>query len=493
MSKKIAVVGGGTAGWMSALMAQTHYPSCTVTLIESNNIGILGAGEGTTPHFINFLDEVRIPITDIAKECKLSFKFGINFENWTDGGSYYHAFNTNQTLDPFAFEQGAVANFAQGHEVHLDQFQIQPQLNNSNKALATFKDSYLNAGNKIFSVDFLSQWGVHFDARLLADALKRIGISRGIVHIEDEVKDTEVVNGNITSLILSNDVKISTDFVFDCSGFRREFIGKLFKSEWHSYSDFLPMKSAVPFFIEHDNDVPAMTSAIAMDYGWIWKIPVQGRYGCGYVFDSDYINKDQALEEASKLFGQEIKSDKVFSFNAGCYKDVMIGNCVAIGLSQGFVEPLEATSLWVSYMTLKDLMHIGIFADKTEEDVKHFNKLCFDRNSGIADFIHIHYLGQKKSSPFWTEFSEKNKTPDSAKEIIEKYKRGTINSLQNPYFSELSYSSVLSGVGFKCGSNFRPKANTYMVRAFLNNQQRLASQCMSHKCLMDWLSNEDNF
>jgi tryptophan halogenase len=477
---------------MSALMAQKHYPDSSITVIESDAIGILGAGEGTTPHFVEFLNEVGIRLQDIANECKMTFKFGIDFQAWSEPNSqYFHPFSANHTLDSFDFLGGAFADYVVKTNGDINAVQLSPRLNNQCKIPARFEDVGLAGDNKLSCVNFFAAWGVHFDARLLAKALRAIAESRGIRRIEGIVVGQTLMGDKVQDITLDSGEIIGVDFLFDCTGFARKFIGGLYKTPWVSYSHFLPMDSAVPFFIPHDNNVPAMTSAIAMDAGWMWKIPVQGRYGCGYVFDSRYTTKDDALREASAYLGVEVFSEKVFSFKAGCFERALVGNCVAVGLAQGFVEPLEATSLWVTYLTIKEVLTLGLFTDKSAPVVGAFNKNVLQRNHHIAGFLHLHYLGGRKTSKFWLEFREQNKTPDSVLDAIDRYESGLYHTIPTAQFSLMSYVSVMRGLGHKSSSGEKACVAPDLVEAFMQNQLRVSEGFMSHKRLLDWLQSHD--
>lgn len=488
ISKNIVVVGGGTAGWMAALLTKKNYPEANITVVESDAIGILGAGEGTTPHFIEFLNEVGIPVSVIANECKLTFKFGIDFKNWgSTGSSYFHPFSANPSLDSFDFLNGCVADYVVKNSVDIDRVQIFPVLNNASSVPARFEESVFVDYNRLGCVNFMAAWGVHFDARLLASVLRKIAEARGIKRVEGVVVSQTMCGNKIESLIFDDSTRLPVDFLFDCTGFARQFVGKLYKTPWISYDDFLPMDSAVPFFIPHEGNVPAMTSAIAMRAGWIWQIPVQGRYGCGYVFDSRYISKDEALREASDYFGVAVHSDKVFSFKAGCFENALVENCAAVGLSQGFVEPLEATSLWATYLTLKEIFSLGLFVEKSDSVVRAFNKNVVSRNKNIADFLHLHYLGARDDSKFWREFRDVNKTPSSILDVVDRYESGFYHTIGGSEFSLRSYVAVMRGLGYAASGGDKASISKDTVQLFVDNQKRVTSSCMSHQSLLDWV------
>ncbi len=250
------------------------------------------------------------------------------------------------------------------------------------------------------------------------------------------------------------------------------------------------MKKAVPFFLPHDNDVAPKTDAIAMKYGWVWKIPVRDRYGCGYVFDSDYITPEEALKEASDYFGTELTSSRVFSFSAGCYRETVIGNCMAVGLAQGFVEPLEATSLMTSFLSLRSVFEFGLFARRSPAAVARLNDKMFERNVAVAHFLHLHYLTSRNDSPFWREFKEKNKTPQEVADIIDNFSSGRCLGEWQTVFPTQSWTYVLAGLGHAVPPNETFTPNLPAAKLIGDNQIRMAGACVTHQTLISFLRGE---
>jgi tryptophan halogenase len=306
------IVGGGTAGWMTALFLKKNYPWVNITVLASAEIGILGAGEGTTPHFVHFMDSIGVPVSDIVKYAKGTIKNGIKFTDWNgDDTSYFHPFFENPNINSFelndATNGGGIStlvldSIARGKSLDDISFSA----NASNRNLVNFIPS-LNIEDKddnpILHFNSLSSFGMHFDARLLAKHLKKKAMYQGVRYVESELDEiiTDETDGSIKEITTKRGDKLPCSFVFDCSGFNRLIIGKHFNSEWESYSDSLPMKRALPFLIPNENnDIPPYTEAIALKYGWMWKIPVDGRYGCGYVFDSDFISDEPNIVIAQR-------------------------------------------------------------------------------------------------------------------------------------------------------------------------------------------------
>ena len=372
---KYIILGGGTAGWLTALYLNKHFPNDEVTVVASSEIGILGAGEGTTPAFMEYLEEVGITEAELVSNCKATLKTGIKFTNWNgDGEHYFHNF---------------------------------------------WDDKY----------------ALHFDASLLAKYLQDIASKRGVKLIDDTVIKVLLDDGNITTLVTPSG-PVTGDFFFDCSGFKRLLIGEIYKSEWEEYD--MPCKRAIPFFLPNDNtNLPDYTESVAMKYGWIWKIPVQGRYGCGYVFDSTMTTDEEAAQEIRDYLGHDFKSPRTFNFSAGAYKQVWINNCMAVGLSSGFIEPLEATSIWIQILALRLFVQNRDNPVKVNNDVKELNE-------DILSFLYFHYLSQRTDTELWKDFQTNNYMP-------EKLLNRTKNSAKEYSFNlfpDKSWNAIASGIGY---------------------------------------------
>lgn len=384
--KKIVIIGGGTAGWLTALYIQKNIPYSQVTVIASSELGILGAGEGTTPDFIEFLKEVDIDPIDLIKNTKATIKKSIKFVNWNSDKSFWQIFTSK-----FSYE--SIEKLCNEGKVNYNQ--------NLEKT----------------DVDAL-----HVDANLLASYFQSVSLSRGVRLINSKV--IEIFDDEdkfITGVRFEDGHEEHCDFIFDCSGLKRLIIGKHYNINFKSYGHMLPMKKAMPFFVDNSNEenLPPYTESIAMKYGWMWKIPVQGRYGCGYVYDSDYVDDAAIKQEIEDYLGHEIVVPRTFQFEAGCFENTWINNCVAIGLSTGFIEPLEATSIWMQIMSLRLLKQYakGIFL-RHSKSIDSYNSKINSLNFYTLNFIYFHYLTDRNDTPFWEEFRKKNQPTQTILEII---------------------------------------------------------------------------
>jgi tryptophan halogenase len=344
--KKIVVVGGGTVGWLTALFVQKFWVDTDITLIASSKIGILGAGEGTTPNFPGILSKLGINLEDFEKKTGTTKKYGIEFINWKgDGKIFKHNFQVDERL-----------------------------------------------------------YAYHFDARLVAKYLEETSIGKGIKVIDSLIVGFNENKKGINEIILDDGNIVDCDFIFDCSGFQHLIIGKHFKTEWKSYEKDLVCNSAIAFFLPQDNpniqNEKTWTKGIAMKNGWIWGAPLKHRWGCGYVFSDKYTNVDEVLKEAEEYYGRKIEIVKHFKFKTGTYEKYWVKNCVAIGLASSFLEPMEATSLMTSIMFLKGLLEYNF--DETYRDI--YNEKMLDYNEQNLLFVRHHYTCDREDTQFWIDY-----------------------------------------------------------------------------------------
>jgi tryptophan halogenase len=417
--KNIVIVGGGTAGWLAALFAKKRFPDENIMLIESLDIGILGAGEGTVPALLKSFDYLDISLKDLISNTKSTIKNGIKFTNWSeDGGSYMHGFTFEQNISPFIesieFKDKHFLNsriFGYAHKMKDEDHCYYTMISDQNR---------VPYGNVDVDYEYYSQHAIHFDARVMAKFLKEKSLERGVIYIENEVVDCQIDGEDIKSITLKDNTILETDFLIDCTGFARYFLGGKLGGEWISYSDSLPANSAQAFFMEMNNpeEIEPYTESTAMDFGWVWKIPLQHRYGCGYVYDSRLISNEDVRKEIVEKYG-EVQFVKHFVFDPGTFKNIWIGNCMAVGLAANFVEPLEATSLQMTAAALNRAFHpeVDIFNPFSMKD--RINSRSYTDSEIVKDFIYLHYMTNKTNNSFWKDFTIKNKMPDSLKPVYD--------------------------------------------------------------------------
>lgn len=450
----IVVVGGGTAGWLTALYAQHKLPEHKIILIESDKIGILSAGEGTAPNFLQILEEMGIPYTDLIVNCGSTIKNGIMFKNWNEENE----------------------DFFQPFLANLD------TLRDPN--LVTFDEGPINHA-------------LHFNAKEVAEFLRKTAESRGIERVEGIV-DRIVVNntGNISAVMLEDGSSVDLDFIFDASGFKHLIIGEMLGTKWISHEHILPLTKAIGFFLPQDGEFNAYTEAIAMDYGWMWKIPLQTRYGCGYAFDPRYISEEEAAAEIDRFVGFNVEKIKVFNFTPGAYEKIWVKNCLSIGLSGGFLEPLEATGLLHFVGNLQRFFNnTGHVFEKNQEVVEWYNDYNIRDLAGITDFIYTHYITNKTNTDFWTDFTKKNRGTETAYNIIDAAKgKVPLNVFENnkkivPFASASEYTV------FKGTKTLNPRVSEeafYLLlsRAQFEKQEKKIIRQISHKDFLQEILNK---
>lgn len=481
----LVVVGGGTAGWLTALLAKKYCPEKNVVVVASEEIGILGAGEGTVPHFIEVLNLLDISPRDIIKNCSGTIKLGIDFVNWNgDGESYWHGFDTTAESISFAHMDSETVAYALVTKNGLDALSLGNRLTTENKVPFLY-----DSPSALTPIGF---FGLHFDAHLLAKFLKATAISRGVTYINDELLDADLTpEGHIGLLKFKNTPAVAPLFVFDCTGLRRVLIGGKFKSEWVSYKDQLICTKAMPFFIPHAGDAAPVTSAIAMKYGWVWRIPTQDRYGCGYVFDGEKLSVDDAKKEIETHFNISLPAPRVFDFSPGCYKTPLKNNCLAVGLAHSFIEPMEATSIWGTCLMLLDFFSAQGVSNFSPAFQKSFNTAAERLTGTFKSFILAHYRTNRTDTDFWRGLANST-DPD-----IETCK----NSIENHLFTKrvgIAFQPISWGVILTASSSLDKdkvvRAQNYFGAGsgkpvnprerFQNRQHKiaeLAERCVSHR------------
>jgi len=433
-TNSIAIVGGGTAGLISALILKVRFPSKKIDLIASKEIGIIGVGEGSTEQWRQFMDFVGIDQYDLIEQTDASIKLGILFNNWSEEPflqsiQYPFNFKNGQFCSTYAKLIGEgkssydiTTKFFWEHMVPLESD---------------------NDTSKYISNQF------HFNTHKLNEYLSKLALSKGIKLIDDIISDVNLDEKGYIDTLSGKKETYQYDFYIDSTGFKRILINKL-GAVWESHSKYLKMNSAIVFPLPGEDSLPVWTLSHAMDYGWMFRIPVKDRFGNGYIYDKNYINADQAKQEVEKYFGKEIQVAKQISFDPGALKEVWIKNCVAIGLSASFIEPLEASSISTSIQQSFILMHR--LENYTQPVVDLYNKSCRDILLNIRDFIILHYLTKKQNTQFWKDASSLE-LPDSLKFKLDLWEHKLpINEDFNdlsPYilFKEYHFIMILHGLG----------------------------------------------
>ena len=421
---KIVIVGGGTAGWIAAAFFVKYTKGYDVTVIESSKIPIIGAGEGSTgslPWFVktgshndkNSWADGLVTEIDFLRKTKATLKLGIRMQNWKGDGKYYYSPFHGSSTDYHPIDSNFLTSILKYDKSHLSSLHSWMM----DDKLSTF----IKRNGRI--VSGLDNHSYHFDGHEVGKYFKDVCVKKGIKVIDSEVLDTNFDNNEyLKSIKLSNGDVVESDIWFDCTGFSKVLMSKT-KNKWVSYKDNLPTNTAIPFSSDvFSGTVKFETHAEAMNAGWMWRIPLQNRYGNGYVFCDEFQSYDKSVEEIEKKMGHPIQPIKTIKFEPGRYEKTWYNNIVAIGLSSHFLEPLEATAIHISIISMSNLLFHFLKSKEcisSELNKGNYNKMVNYMIDDYKDFIQMHYLTGRDDTPFWKFIKNELVITDTNKEYIE--------------------------------------------------------------------------
>ena len=416
--RHVCVVGGGSAGWMTALMlATTAYGArLKVTLVESPQVGIIGVGEGSTPWLRNFFDVLGIEESEWMPACNATYKSGITFEGWSTKPGferYFHPFVSmldNLTMPQFVDNVHARLNGADV-PVHPDRFFV-------SAALARRARAPRAGQNFPFDV----WYGYHFDATLLGQFLATKAVQRGVQHLQRHVGQVlRTPQGDIAGLRLDGDEVLSADFFVDCSGFASVLIGQALQTPFISYAENLFNDAAIAMPTPLTGPIESQTVSTALRHGWAWKIPLTQRHGNGYVYSSAHCTADEAEAELRRHLGL-LDADvpaRHLKMRVGRMSKIWNRNCVAVGLSQGFIEPLEATALLFVQRTASMLVDALEHGDLGSAAQERFNDTMRTRFENTRDYIVAHYkTNSRTDTDYWRANAENMHLSESLQGVL---------------------------------------------------------------------------
>lgn len=443
--KRIAIVGGGTAGWMAASILARALPGTgtVITVVESPEIGTVGVGEATIPPIIDLLRFLSINEGDFVKHTQSTYKLGIKFTNWSGPGhSYWHpfgAFGAMINLRPF-FHAWQKAR-SEGLAPRFNDFSLNATLGDAGKF--RFADAAVQG-----PVSGLRH-ALHFDAGLVAKYLRSYSERLGVARLERTVAQATLrEDGFLDELVFSDGTRLKADLYIDCSGFRGVLIEGALKTGYLDWSDVLPCDRAVALPTELASARPPYTEAISHKAGWRWRIPLQHRTGNGYVYSSAHIGDDEALDELLAAVGEKPAGDPRFlRFVTGRRKLFWNRNCVSLGLASGFLEPLESTSIHLVMSGVYKLLEHFPNTAFAQSNIDSYNCELIQEIERIRDFIVLHYLTGRGDTPLWAH-CQSMKLPDSLAERIELYRlTGRIRPKIGELFTDLSWFYIFEGIG----------------------------------------------
>ena len=439
---RVVILGGGTAGWMTAAALQAMAGAATdVHLIESQDIGIVGVGEATLPHLRAFILRLGIDEAEFMAATQATYKLGIEFSGFgREGERYIHPFGTyGRTLAGVGFHHFWLRARAQGMVSRIDDYSFAVMAAEARRFTQPAQD-----GNPVESFGYAYQ----FDATLFSPYLRDRTTARGVQRTEGRVVSVKRdETGDVSALTLEGGERVEGDLFIDCSGFRALLIGD---AEWEDWSHWLPCDRAVaaPCASAHE-EIEPYTRAIAMPAGWRWRIPLRHRVGNGYVYSSQHCSDDEARDALlGALESEALAEPRVLRFRAGRRRRSWVGNVVSIGLASGFLEPLESTSIYLIQAAITGLLeHLPDGAIEPEER-DAFNREVDCEYDCIRDFLILHYHATKRAdSGFWNHVRTMD-IPDTLAEKMELWRScALVPQYRRGLFLEPSWISVMIGQG----------------------------------------------
>lgn len=463
----ITIVGGGTAGWLVAAFLNHrlqwgagHHDEVRITLIESPDVPTVGVGEATIPGIRVTLAMLEIDEAEFVTRTDATFKLGVRFDNWHNpegprARSYFHPFSGGVQI---AGRNPGASLLAYGVPEALG---IDPQFGN----IIGHGVAAAEAGKAPRRLDDPAYHGTlgyayHLDAGKFAGFLREVAVARGVTHMRDKVVDVvRADNGHIAALELAEGGKWPVELVIDCSGFGSLLLGKALAEPFESFADYLPNDRAVAIPIErHANERhPTATVATAMDHGWRWQIPLQSRMGTGYVYSSAHITDTAAADSliATMPGARPVRDPNFLKMRVGRLRRSWVGNCVAIGLASGFIEPLESTAIQFVELACRRLLQCLPSTDFEPAAIAKFNAQIAGLYEDVRDFLGLHFtLGDREDTPYWRAMRHDIKRSDRLEHCLDLWR----HSLSDPYdprsseiFTFWSINCVLFGKGFYAG------------------------------------------
>lgn len=443
-SNQIIIVGGGTAGWMTAAaLARFLLPNlCQVTLIESDKIGTVGVGEATIPHIRDFNQMLGLDEAEFIQRTNATFKLGIEFSHW---GSLH-----NQYFHPFGSHGLTHENIAFQHLWRkANDFKTSPFDDYSFSIQAAKEHKFAQPNNNGDALSSNYSYAYHLDATLYAKLLRERCEAQGVKRIEGMIKEVALDSstGFIKSLHLASGEVLSADLFIDCSGFSGVLINKVLREPFVDWSHWLPCDTALALPCAIESPPAPYTKAIAHTSGWQWQIPLQNRMGNGHVFCSAFSSTEQAESTLrNHLPGTALGEAKTLRFKTGMHKQSWKKNCVAIGLASGFLEPLESTSIYLIQLGIYKLMEFFPHKGCNPTDTREFNRLVSSEYETVRDFLILHYkANQRTDSEFW-RYCANMPIPDSLQAKMDLYRdHGRFVHYETGLFWEPSWLSVFHG------------------------------------------------
>lgn len=458
----IAIVGGGTAGWLTAAFLQNQLPHTLnrpveITVIEAEDIPTVGVGEATIPSIRQTLAACGIEEHVFLKNCNATFKQGIEFINWRDDpqnsgeNSYFHPFGDQVTVAGKDVTWQWLQLPEDQRTAYAEQFSVQAEISKGGRAPKGFADK---------PYDGALAYAYHLDAGMLAQFLKNLCKQRGVRHVVQKAVEVERSGEEIAAVRLDSGERIPADIFVDCTGFAARLINSDKLNRFNTLSDVLFVDRAVVTRVENESlrNVLGYTKSTAQSAGWIWDIALQDRRGIGHVYSSRYIEDDAARAELAAYVGQpvDVLETRKLDMRIGYHDQQWRGNTVAVGLSSGFLEPLESTGIYLIEMANWAMLEFIPRYLAGAPVQGHYNRILHNHYDNIADFLKLHYcLSNRRDTAFWRDNCDLETIPQSLLANLESWK-AAVPSIYDfdrttQCFSATNYKFVLYGMGWKGG------------------------------------------
>jgi tryptophan halogenase len=444
--KSIAIVGGGTAGWMcAAALAKTLQQTCSIRLIESDEIGTVGVGEATIPALHIFNDTLGLPEAEFVREVKGTFKLGIQFRNWArPGDSYFHGFGRlGHDYGPNPFHQLWLHQHLQGKGGDLADYSLHSVAAPQGRFMTSPTDAPINSPLRDFPHAY------HFDAGLYARYLRRYAEQRGVRRTEGRIVEVKLreSDGHIDAVVLQGGERVAADFYIDCSGFRGLLIEQALHTGYVDWTHWLPCDRAIAVPCEKTGPATPYTIATARAAGWQWRIPLQHRIGNGHVYCSRYLSEDEATATLlANLDGKPLADPRLLQFTTGHRRQFWNRNCLAVGLASGFMEPLESTSIFLIQSGIVRFLNLLPDRRISQAVIDRYNSQAISEFERIRDFLILHYhANERDDTPFWKSCATMG-IPDSLAENIALFRdSGRVFRHPDDMFPVTSWVQVMIG------------------------------------------------
>ena len=450
---RVVIVGGGTAGWMTAaaLVGILKPEEVSVRLIESDEIGAIGVGEATLPQMREFNDLIGIVESDMMRKTNATFKLGIEFRDWGfKGSSYVHPFGAfGKAMGGVTFHHRWTRARLNGFASNIEDYSYAVVASRRNRFDFPVKDPE--------AINSTYDYAYHFDASLYAAYLRGWSEARGLLRTEGKVRQVALdsESGDVASLVLETGETVTADLFIDCSGFRSLLLGGALGVPYEDWTNLLPCDRAVAMPCTRSGPLTPYTRSTALEAGWQWRIPLQHRVGNGYVYSSRHISDDEAVATLKgRLEGEALGEPNMIRFRTGRRAAFWQGNCVALGLAAGFMEPLESTSITLIQTGIEKLLALlpdRGFDPALAEEYNRTTGLEYER---IRDFLLLHYFANvRRGEPMWDRCRD-TALPNALAHKLRLFKaRGHLVRYEWESFQDPSWLSMYAGFGIDAAAH----------------------------------------